>query len=78
MNTSRILDKAHKGKGCVLAGAYFGKKVPVRPDSKPLKKGRDASCETKHKQRVAPRCPDWIWFKPHNPHPYIYYIKRKN
>jgi len=53
MNTSRILDKAHKGKGCVLAGAFFGKKVPVRPDSKPLKKGRDAGGETK--QRVAPR-----------------------
>jgi len=46
MNGSRILDKSNKGKGCILAGAYFGKKVP-------LKKGRDEGGETK--QRVASR-----------------------
>jgi len=75
MNSSRILDKSNKGKDCVLAGAYFGKKVPEKPDSKPLKKGRDAGCETK--QRVAPRCPKGV-LKSHNPQPYIYYIKRKS
>jgi len=47
------MKKSLQGKGCVLAGAYFGKKVPEKPDSKPLKKGRDAGGETK--QRVASR-----------------------